>query len=167
MDAAHVHLMLNHFPLIGMAFAIPLLLGAWIRKSEDLSRAGLTLVAVTGFLAVATLLTGEPAEEVGRRKGDLGCGCGGCGCDCGSIPWMEEEVHAQTCGTAGRRVVAHLDGSAGLDQQPGWTDQPRRASQQHWSTSFWWHRTESAAHWCVKQTERSLVRGGNDTLERF
>ena len=64
MDAAHVHLMLNHFPLIGMAFAIPLLLGAWMRNSEDLSRAGLILVAVTGVLAVATLLTGDPAEGV-------------------------------------------------------------------------------------------------------
>lgn len=64
MDAAHVHLMLNHFPLIGMAFAIPLLLGAWMRSSEDLSRAGLILVAVTGVLAVATLLTGDPAEGV-------------------------------------------------------------------------------------------------------
>jgi uncharacterized membrane protein len=64
MDAAHVHLMLNHFPLIGMVFAIPLLLGAWIRSSEDLSRAGLIIVAVTGVLAVATLLTGDPAERV-------------------------------------------------------------------------------------------------------
>lgn len=64
MDGAHFHLMLNHFPIIGMTFASPLLLLAWGTKSEDLIRVGLGLVSLTGLLAVATFLTGEPAEEV-------------------------------------------------------------------------------------------------------
>ena len=63
MNAAHVHLMLNHFPIVGMVFAIPLLLMAWGRKSEDLSRAAFCLVSITGLIAVATFLTGEPAED--------------------------------------------------------------------------------------------------------
>jgi uncharacterized membrane protein len=56
--------MLNHFPIVGMTFAIPLLLLGWGTKSEDLIRVGLGLVSLTGLLAVATFLTGEPAEEV-------------------------------------------------------------------------------------------------------
>lgn len=63
MDAAHLHLMLNHFPLAGMLGALLILaLGRW-SKNEILTRTGLALVVLTGALTLPTFLTGEPAEK--------------------------------------------------------------------------------------------------------
>ena len=66
-DAAHVHLMLNHLPVIGAPFLLLLLtIGLW-RGSRELVT--ISLVLVVG-LAVATglvYLTGEPAEELVER----------------------------------------------------------------------------------------------------
>ena len=64
MSAAHFHLMLNHIPLLGLAFgAVLLAYGAW-RRHEDVQRASLGLLAVAGLTTIAVYLTGEPAEEV-------------------------------------------------------------------------------------------------------
>ena len=64
MSAAHVHLMLNHIPLLGLLFGAALLAyGLW-RSSEDVQKASLGLLAVAGLSAIAVYLTGEPAEEI-------------------------------------------------------------------------------------------------------
>jgi uncharacterized membrane protein len=64
MSAAHLHLMLNHIPLLGLVFGAALLaFGLW-RGGEDGQRASLGLLAVTGLSAIAVYLTGEPAEEI-------------------------------------------------------------------------------------------------------
>lgn len=63
MNAAHLHLILNHLPIVGVIFATPILLIAWLRKSEILTRTGLWMVFVTGLLTIPTFLTGEPTEE--------------------------------------------------------------------------------------------------------
>ena len=64
MDAAQVHLMLNHLPVAGMVIALPILLFAWWRKNEVLGRAGLFIVLFSGLLTIPTFLTGEPTEEI-------------------------------------------------------------------------------------------------------
>lgn len=64
MDAAHLHLMLNHLPIAGMLFAIPLLLVAWWRNSDSLGRMGMLIVLLSGLITIPTFLTGEPAEEI-------------------------------------------------------------------------------------------------------
>lgn len=64
MDAAQVHLMLNHLPFAGVLVALPILLIAWWRKSELLGRTGLLIVLFSGLVAIPTFLTGEPTEEI-------------------------------------------------------------------------------------------------------
>lgn len=64
MDAAHVHLILNHFPISGIFISIPILLFAWWRKSDIVGRTGMFVVLLSGLVTVLTFLTGEPAEEV-------------------------------------------------------------------------------------------------------
>jgi uncharacterized membrane protein len=64
MDAAHIHLILNHFPIAGMVFSIPLLLFAWWRRNEVLSRTAFIVILLTGLATIPTYLTGEPAEEL-------------------------------------------------------------------------------------------------------
>jgi hypothetical protein len=57
-------LVLNHIPLLGLLFGAALLAyGLW-RGSEDVQKASLGLLAVTGLSALAVYLTGEPAEDV-------------------------------------------------------------------------------------------------------
>lgn len=63
MDAAHLHLMLNHFPLAGMLGALLILAFARWSKNETLTRTGLALVVLSGVLTLPTFLTGEPAEK--------------------------------------------------------------------------------------------------------
>lgn len=64
MDAAHIHLLLNHVPVLGAIFGILLLaFAAWRRKDES-TKVSLATFAVVGAAAVVVYLTGEPAEEL-------------------------------------------------------------------------------------------------------
>lgn len=67
MNAAHAHLLLNHLPVLGILFTIPLLVFAWWQGTEILRRVALFAVVVAGLLALPAFWTGEPAEEVVER----------------------------------------------------------------------------------------------------
>lgn len=64
MDAAHVHLLLNHVPVLGAVFGVLVLGYGVVRDSDDIVRAGLWTLAVVGAASVVVYLTGEPAEEL-------------------------------------------------------------------------------------------------------
>lgn len=64
MNAAHLHLLLNHFPLIGFVFSFFILALGLLRSNESYVRVGLLTIVVSGLLAVPTYLAGEPAEEI-------------------------------------------------------------------------------------------------------
>lgn len=63
MNLTHLHLMLNHAPILGMLFGLGLLgFGLW-RKSMDNQKAALGVLVLAALLAVPVFLTGEPAED--------------------------------------------------------------------------------------------------------
>src|SRR5688500_14191615 len=63
MNLTHVHLMLNHVPVLATAFGLGLLvLAAW-RRSDEVKKVALGLFVVGALLAVPVYLTGEPAED--------------------------------------------------------------------------------------------------------
>ena len=65
MDAAHVHLILNHLPLAASLAGLLLLGTARVREREgDLAKAGLVALVVGALLAIPTYLTGEGAEDI-------------------------------------------------------------------------------------------------------
>ena len=64
MNQAHLHLMLNHFPVIGAILCLLLLLFALMRKSDELKRASLGGLVIISLLTIPAFLTGEPAEEL-------------------------------------------------------------------------------------------------------
>ena len=64
MNWAHVHLMLNHIPVVGIGFAILLLAVAVVRRSHELTNVALVFVILVSLWAIPAYLTGEPAEEV-------------------------------------------------------------------------------------------------------
>jgi hypothetical protein len=63
MSGAHIHLILNHTPVVGSIFALLLLACAFIWQSDPLKRAGLAATVIVALLAIPTYLTGEPAWE--------------------------------------------------------------------------------------------------------
>jgi hypothetical protein len=64
LSAAHLHLVLNHIPVLGTMFFAPLLL-LWglLRQSRDVTQIGLLLTVLLAVTAIPIYLTGEPAEE--------------------------------------------------------------------------------------------------------
>lgn len=64
MNEAHIHLLLNHSPILGSLFGAVLLLVAVLRRNEVLIRTGLITLIVAAALAIPTQLSGEGAEEV-------------------------------------------------------------------------------------------------------
>ena len=67
MNLPHVHLLLNHFPIIGTLIALGLYLFALIGKSEDLKRASLVIFAGIALLSIPTYMSGNGAEEALRK----------------------------------------------------------------------------------------------------
>ena len=63
MSSVHFHLLLNHFPVIGTLIAIALLAAAIVRRSNDIAKVSLGLLAALGAVSLLVFLTGEPAEE--------------------------------------------------------------------------------------------------------
>lgn len=63
MNEAHLHLILTHFPIVGVIFGIVLLLyGLW-RRNDLLMRVSMVTFVVTALFAVSLYFTGEAAEE--------------------------------------------------------------------------------------------------------
>jgi uncharacterized membrane protein len=59
----HLHLLLNHVPVLGAYLAILVLAAALVKRRSDWARAGLWLVVALTVVAVGVLLSGEAAEE--------------------------------------------------------------------------------------------------------
>lgn len=64
MNQAHLHLLLNHTPILGSLFGFVLLLIAVVRRLPGLTRTGLGTLLAAAVLAVPTNATGEGAERV-------------------------------------------------------------------------------------------------------
>lgn len=62
-NAAHLHLLLNHLPVLGVPFALLLLAGGMLACSEPVRRAGLIACVAAGALAGPAFWSGEPAEH--------------------------------------------------------------------------------------------------------
>jgi uncharacterized membrane protein len=63
MSPAHLHLMLNHVPVLGVIFGLGLLIQGLRRRSEELKRAALGVFVIVGLLAIPVYLSGESAAD--------------------------------------------------------------------------------------------------------
>ena len=63
-NAAHLHLLLNHIPVLGIPCGVGLLIASLWRMNHTLQRAGFALFILTGVSAIATDLTGDPAKDI-------------------------------------------------------------------------------------------------------
>ncbi len=63
MNLIHLHLMLNHIPVLGTIFGLGLLVfGLW-RKSVELKKTALGVFVIIALLTVPVYLTGDPAKD--------------------------------------------------------------------------------------------------------
>lgn len=60
----HLHLMLNHIPVLGTLFGLVLLVAGMLVNSDSVKRVALYTFIASAAMAGATFLTGEPAEMV-------------------------------------------------------------------------------------------------------
>jgi hypothetical protein len=67
MTIVHLHLLLNHIPVVGALFVVALLATAVARRESTISRVALWTSAALGLVALAVYFTGEPAEEAVER----------------------------------------------------------------------------------------------------
>jgi hypothetical protein len=71
MNPAHLHLLLNHAPIIGTLVGAGILALALARRSNELTRLSLGFLGIAALAAVPVYLSGEPAEEFLEHRFDV------------------------------------------------------------------------------------------------
>ena len=67
LSATHLHLMLNHVPVLGTIFVLILLLWGLARRSREITSLGLLFTVILALVTIPVYLTGEPTEHQQRR----------------------------------------------------------------------------------------------------
>ena len=62
MSSAHLHILLNHFPVIGTALAAFVLFYGFFKRSDEIKKLSLILLVITSLVTIPVYLTGENAE---------------------------------------------------------------------------------------------------------
>ncbi len=70
MNQTHIHLLVNHIPVLGVFFGASLLLYGIIKKNTDTQLAAHVLLVIAALGAVITYVTGEPAEHTLKKFAD-------------------------------------------------------------------------------------------------
>jgi uncharacterized membrane protein len=67
MNWAHVHLMINHVPVIGILGAILLLAYSLVRKSDEVKMVSFGLFVLIALMTLAVFFTGQAAEDAVKK----------------------------------------------------------------------------------------------------
>jgi len=66
-ELVHVHLLLNHFPTVGLIVSFGLFLLALLQKSDDLKRGGLAALFAIALISLPTYMSGYSAQKSVRN----------------------------------------------------------------------------------------------------
>ncbi len=69
MNAAELHLAINHLPIAATFFGIFILIGGLIFGNNSVNKTGLILLIFAGLIAIPTVESGEDAEEIIENMG--------------------------------------------------------------------------------------------------
>ncbi|MCX6148354.1 MAG: hypothetical protein NTW25_14055 [Candidatus Kapabacteria bacterium] len=64
MNGAHIHMVLNHFPIIGTIIGFLVLVAGFFLKSSTIKRVGLGILIFTSIVGIPAFLSGDKAEDV-------------------------------------------------------------------------------------------------------
>src|SRR5262245_38772166 len=71
MSLAELHLLLNHWPIIGSMIALAMFLVSIVGKRDELKQASLALFALIALLAIPTFMSGFAAQEALKESTDV------------------------------------------------------------------------------------------------
>lgn len=63
MDLTHLHLLLNHFPIVGTLIGVSVMLWGMARNQKTIKAVAAVIIMAMTIMAIPVYLTGEPAEE--------------------------------------------------------------------------------------------------------
>src|SRR4051812_12896009 len=66
-DLVHLHLLLNHFPTVGMIVGFGLFVAGVAKKSEEIKRGALAVLFVIALLSLPTYMTGYSAAKAVKK----------------------------------------------------------------------------------------------------
>lgn len=64
MNSAHYHLIVNHFPIIGLLIGAIVLLTGFLSKKSDINLTGFGILIFSAIASIFAFYTGEGAEEI-------------------------------------------------------------------------------------------------------
>lgn len=64
MNDAHLHLLVNHFPIIGTIFALGILIAGIFLKNSSIKNTAFILLIIATIFGAISMSTGEDAEEI-------------------------------------------------------------------------------------------------------
>lgn len=72
MNDAHLHMVVNHFPIIGTIFGLGILIAGIFMKNNTIKNTAYILFVVAAIFAFASMATGEGAEEMVEDMPSIG-----------------------------------------------------------------------------------------------
>ncbi len=63
MNSAHLHLVLNHFPVIGTMITLFILAIGIMKKSDDVKKTAMLVLILTSLVTIPVYLSGDKAQE--------------------------------------------------------------------------------------------------------
>ncbi|WP_396164661.1 hypothetical protein [Flavobacterium sp.] len=67
MNDAHVHMVVNHFPIIGTIFGLGILISGIVMKNNVIKNVAYVLFCISAIFGFASMFTGEGAEEIAEN----------------------------------------------------------------------------------------------------
>jgi uncharacterized membrane protein len=64
MNDAHLHMVVNHFPIIGTFFGIGILIAGMLLKNDSVKNTAYVLFVIASIFGALSMATGEGAEEI-------------------------------------------------------------------------------------------------------
>jgi hypothetical protein len=64
MNLAHVHLLINHVPVLGTIFTLLLFAAGLVMRSRDVTKVAMAAMFLVALSAIPTYLTGPPSERI-------------------------------------------------------------------------------------------------------
>ena len=67
MNDAHLHMVVNHFPIIGTIFGLGILITGIVMKNNVIKNIAYVLFCISAIFSFASMYTGEGAEEIAEN----------------------------------------------------------------------------------------------------
>ena len=67
MNDAHLHMVVNHFPIIGTIFGLGILITGIVIKNNVIKNVAYVLFCISAIFGFASMFTGEGAEEIAEK----------------------------------------------------------------------------------------------------